>query len=95
MMLSEETDFGWRDRWIRGSWGTTNRISNKSVLVNIGRTATEGPTGACDDPYWVGVAHAARVATCMLREGFITRVYRTELIGSLLDVFVKLGIRHG
>ena len=51
MMLSEETDFGWRDRWIRGSWGTTNG-SNKSVLVNIGRTATEGPTGTGDDPYW-------------------------------------------
>ena len=91
MTLGEETDLGWRDRWIMGN----DERWQQQALGQHRADSNRWPDGAGDDPYWVGVAHAARVATCMLREGFITRVYRTELIGSLLDVFVKLGIRHG
>ena len=90
MTLGEETDLGWRDRWIMGN----DERWQQQALGQHRADSNRWPDGAGDDPYWVGVAHAARVT--ILREGLITRMYRfTELIGSILGEFVKLGIRHG
>ena len=68
MTLSEETDLGWRDRWIMGS----DERWQQEALGQHRADSNRRPAG--DDPYWVDIAHAARVA--MLREGLITRPYR-------------------